>query len=80
MVKAFTGSVSAQANPGETVTITLTAPNGAVTLATTITDKNGNFTVNLYFPVQGNYTYTLSMQQDPKYVAPTPKKGTFTVP
>ena len=54
-------------NAGETVVVTLTAPNGQATPgASTQADGNGNATVTVTFPSAGNWTVTIKGQASGK--------------
>lgn len=69
----------AQAAPGETVTITVTAPDGTTSTITAITDANGNYTSSLAtFTVGGTYSFLGSIPADAKFKA-AQATGTFTI-
>ena len=75
----FSGNVSAQAAPGETVTIIVTAPDSTKTTVTGTTDASGNFTTTPEaFTVGGTYNFEASVPADAQYNAAS-ATGTFTI-
>ena len=78
MVKLnFNGQVSAQAAPGETVTVT--APDGSVAVETALTlDDLTYVTTAQDFTIVGDYTYVASVDADAKYKSAT-ANGVVTI-
>lgn len=64
----FSGNVSAQAAEGETVTITITKPDGIEVTITEITDSTGAFSSS-YTDFPGSYTAIATIQEDALYKA-----------
>lgn len=59
----FSGSVSAQAAAGETVTVTITKPDGSTTTIKTPTKADKTFGPISYTDVVGNYSAKASLPQ-----------------
>ena len=75
----FSGSVSAQAVPGETVTITVTKPDGTETLTAT-TQADGTFSTTKEYTVPGNYTAVFHIDADAIYLAADAGPIPFVIP
>ena len=80
MVNAtFSGTVSAQAVAGETVTIIVTKPDKTTDTWTATTLADWSYSVTKPYIVAGNYSYTTSISADAGYTAAS-ITGTFVVP
>lgn len=64
----FVGNVSAQAAPGETVTVTVQKPDTTTDTVTGVTDAQGMFTA-AYNAAPGHYSATASVPADAVYQA-----------
>lgn len=74
----FLGNVSNQAAPGESVTITVTKPDGTTDLVTAVTDAQGMFTAT-YNAIPGLYAATASIAGDAEFDAATSNTVQFSV-
>ena len=73
----FNGSVSKESAAGETITITVTRPDGSQRTATALTDASGNFTVT-YTDLVASYTAVASIPRDSQYQAAQSQPITFS--
>ena len=74
----FTGSVSLQTAPGQTVTITVTKPDATTETLTTTTQADRSFTVAKEYPA-GDYTATAHVDADGTNSAADSPTVAFTV-
>lgn len=76
----FSGNVSAQAAPGETVTVTITFPDGKTTdTQTATTQADGTFATQAKsYMIAGTYTWVANIAADSEYKAKS-VTGSFTV-
>lgn len=75
----FSGEVSAQAAAGETVTITITMPDGSEDTQTATTQADGTFaTAVKSYAIGGTYNFVASIPADAAYKAAS-VNGSFTV-
>jgi hypothetical protein len=63
----FEGTVSAQAQSGETVTVTVTKPTGGKDIVTGVTDSSGTFSIPYEGPAGNGYTAVASIPADSRY-------------
>lgn len=77
--KTATGTVSAQAAAGETVTVTITKPDGTKVTQTATTSATGGFTLT-YTDNPGNYSSVFHIDADAGYVAADSSAIPFTIP
>jgi hypothetical protein len=76
----FSGNVSAQEAPAETVTITITRPDGAIDTLTAATTLDGSFSADYTPPIfPGTYKAKAHIDEDGKYLAADSEEITFTV-
>jgi hypothetical protein len=75
----FSGSVSAQAAAGETVTITVTKPDGTKDVFTTTTQADLTFTVTRSYPAGIGYKAVAHIDEDAEYLAADSPEVTFDV-
>lgn len=74
----FSGKVSAQALPGETVTIKVTKPDSSEDLLTATTQADGAFSAsNEYLP--GDYIAVASVEEDALYQAAISEQVSFSI-
>ncbi len=76
---ATSGAVSAQAVPGETITIKVTRPTGEVDIMTALTDANRNYSATYTATIPGNYTAQASIEEDATYTGAVSPIVTFSV-
>jgi len=74
----LTGTVSAQAQPGENVTFTVTRPDNKVDTLTGATDQAGNVSATYTIPVAGDYSVVASIPEDAVFQAAVSNTVTFT--
>lgn len=74
----FLGSVSAEAGPGETVTVTIQKPDSTTDTVTGMTDAQGMFTA-AYNAAPGHYSASASVPADALYLAATSNTVQFDV-
>ena len=67
----FSGTVSAQAQEGEEVTITVTKPDSTQEMLTANTLADKSFTTTKQYAVAGAYSATFSINADSEYKAAT---------
>lgn len=79
LAEAYSGGVSAQAAPGETVTITVTKPDTTEDIVQAQTDASGNFTAQYTPATTGTYSAVASVGPDAKYHAANSSPAIFTV-
>jgi hypothetical protein len=79
VTKTFSGEVSAQSAPGETVTITVTKPDGETDVFTAKTDENGAFSTTRDYPVGTGYSVVFHVDADADYTAADSEVITFDV-
>lgn len=65
----FSGSVSAQASTGETVTLTVTLPDSTTETFTTTTNADGTYSIGRNYTDAGAYSVTAHVDADGKYKA-----------
>lgn len=65
----FNGSVSAQEKAGETVTITVTQPDGSIQTLTALTDANGAYAMSMDYSAPGDYQARAHIDADAMYQA-----------
>ena len=75
----FSGVVSAQAESGETVTITITKPDGTTEQLTALTQVDGTFSTTKDYPA-GDYSALFHIDADGTYMAADIGPIPFTVP
>lgn len=63
----FSGNVSAQANEGETVTITVTKPDSTTEILATFTQADKSYSTTVQYDIAGNYTAKAHGDADAKY-------------
>lgn len=76
----FSGSVTAQAQEGETVEITVIKPDGVEDLVTTVTKADKTFTAEKEYGVPGNYVAQAHGDEDATYTAWDSNTVSFSVP
>ena len=74
----ISGNVSAQAAAGETVTLTITRPNGAKDMLTVETQPDKTFSVT-YTEAIGSYVVVASIAEDAQYLATVSAPVAFTI-
>ena len=75
----ISGSVSAQFNSGETVTVTLTKPDLTTETLTAITQEDKSFSVTKTYIIAGAYSYIVSIAADPQYSQAVTVPTNFTI-
>ena len=76
----FTGSVSAQAQAGETVTLTVTKPDATTDVFTTTTLADLTFTpVSRTYGIAGDYSVVAHVDADARYKATDSEVVPFTI-
>ena len=75
----FNGTVSAQAAPGETVTIVVTKPDGSTDTFTATTVADGTYTASTTYAAAGSYSAVASGAADAKYTSWTSTPQAFTI-
>ena len=65
----FSGVVSAQTAPGETITVTVTKPDGTTDALAAQTDSTGAYTVTKTYTAAGAYSAVANVPADAQYVA-----------
>jgi len=75
----FSGSVSAQAQAGETVTLTVTKPDNTTDVFTTTTLADKTFTITRTYDIAGNYSLVVHVDADAQYKAADSAVVPFTV-
>jgi hypothetical protein len=75
----LSGTVSAQAASGETVTITVLKPDGTKDPWTTTTDTTGAYTLTKTYTVAGTYSAVATVSADAQYAAATSPTVSFTI-
>jgi uncharacterized protein GlcG (DUF336 family) len=76
----FSGSQSAQAAAGETVTIVVTKPDGTTDTFTAATQADGTYSTSTTYAVAGSYSAVASAQADAQYTSWTSTPQAFTIP
>lgn len=80
MQVTFSGSVSAQANAGETVTITVTKPDSTTETLTAQTLADRTYSVTKAYLVAGNYSAKAHGNEDSQYQAWDSTVASFLIP
>lgn len=75
----FSGSVSAQVSDGQTVTITVTLPDGTTETLTAKTLVDQTFSVSKEYVVVGDYSAVAHVDEDAQYLATDSPPVTFTI-
>lgn len=75
----FSGTVSAQAASGETVTVTVTKPDTTKDTLNAKTDATGTYSVSQTYTVAGAYSATATVPADAQYAAATSPAVSFTI-
>ena len=75
----FAGSQTAQVAAGQTVTITVTKPDGTTDTLTAKTDSTGAYTVTKTYTAAGSYSAVAAGAADTQYTAWTSKPFPFTI-
>jgi hypothetical protein len=75
----FSGTISAQAAVGETVTIIVTKPDGTKDTWTTPTNAVGAYSITETYTVAGSYSAVASVAADTEYAAATSPPVTFSI-
>ena len=76
----FTGQVSAQAQNGEVVTVTITLPDGTTAQVSAFTQIDLSYTVEYSAPMPGNYTAKARIAKDTRYQAAESNEVPFEIP
>jgi len=76
----FSGSVTAQATSGETVTLKVTKPDSIIENLYTVTKDDKTFTYTKSYAVQGQYSVVAHLDADSQYIAIDTSKVVFNVP
>jgi len=76
----FKGSVSAQVQAGETVTITVTKPDGTTDIFTATTMADKSWSVSKEYTVAGSYSAVAHVGEDAQYFAADTSSIPFEVP
>ena len=79
-VVTFSGVVSAQAQPGEQVIITVKKPNGTSDTATAVTNASGAYLAPYSAATGTGYSAVATVAADAKYQAAKSPTVTFSVP
>jgi hypothetical protein len=79
VTKTFSGKVSAQSEPEETITITVTKPDGEKDVFTTTTDADGAFTTTRDYPAGKGYSVVFHVDADADYTAADSEVISFDV-
>lgn len=79
-VVTFSGVVSAQAQPGEQVIITVKKPNGTSDTATAVTNASGAYLAPYSAATGTGYSAVATVAADAKYQAAKNPPVTFSVP
>ena len=74
----FSGAVSAQAESGETVTITVTKPDSTTEVITTQTFEDLTYSIE-YTNTPGDYSAKASIEEDEEYEAAESPEVAFTI-
>lgn len=75
----FAGTLSAQAAAGETVTVTVTKPDGTKDTWTAVTNSTGAYSVTEVYMIAGAYSATASVAADADYAAATSPAVPFNI-
>jgi hypothetical protein len=75
----FNGVVSAQAAPGETVTVTVTLPDTTTDTLTATTDNTGAYTATKTYTTPGSYSAVAAVPADAQYDAAQSPLVPFTI-
>lgn len=79
MNPTFHGIVSAQNQAGETVTLTVTKPDGTTDVFTAMTLADKSYSVTRTYTVAGNYSVTAHVDADAQFNAANSTPYPFTV-
>lgn len=74
----FSGTVSAQAEEGETVSITVTKPDSTTEVITALTKADSSYSVD-YENVPGNYKAKARVEEDALYTAAESDEVSFSI-
>jgi hypothetical protein len=75
----FSGNVSAQVAAGETVTFTITKPDGTTETITTTTKADKTFSTTKDYTIAGAYSAVAGIASDPTWTAATSPSVPFTI-